>query len=404
MGFWRNAGQRFKDFLFRDIDHEIVAIDTAETARLLAVRNLAYEMCVQRISRAIAKCPFKTFEDGKEVKGDWYYLLNVRPNKNQSAAEFWDKFIHSLYYHHEALIVMIGDCLYVADAFTASDDVIRARKFTGVQIESLTLSRTFTEANAFYFRLDNAALKSYLDETTGLCAQLMIAAEKSYKRANGAKYVMKVGRLPENKGDKEKDFKAVMNETLKSFITSDDAVWLEHQGTELRKIETGGSSGATADTRDIKALLDDVIEITCKAFLMPTNIMTGEVTDTSKAVDDFLTFCLDSVVELIQDGLNSKKFTKEEYLSGSRIKIDTLAIKHVDVLDMASAVEKLISSAVYSINEIRELIGEERIDEEWADMHFITKNFASLAALSSDWKGGSEDEENEIMPGVPDGA
>ena len=132
---------------------------------------------------------------------------------------------------------------------------------------------------------------------------------------------------------------------------------------------------------------------------MPVNIANGEVTDTSKAVDDFLTFCLDAVVELIQDELNGKQFTKSQYLSGNYIKISTQTIKHIDVLDMAGNIDKLIASGAFCINDIMRLLHEEPIEEEWAWQHFMTKNYSPmhelLNALSE--KGGqttNEDEEN----------
>ena len=59
---------------------------------------------------------------------------------------------------------------------------------------------------------------------------------------------------------------------------------------------------------------------------------------------------------------------------------------------MANSVEKLISSGCYSINEIRELLGEERVDEPFADKHFITKNFGEITEGGLGGASGGEED------------
>lgn len=161
------------------------------------------------------------------------------------------------------------------------------------------------------------------------------------------------------------------------FLEGVNAVFPEYDGFHLEKF----SGGDSVNTRDIKALIDDVLEITAKAFLIPSNIATGQVTDTSKVVDDFLTFCLDFVVELFSDEMNRKQFAPSQYLNGTKIRINTQTIKHIDVLDMASGIDKLLSSGVKTINDINRILGDEEIDEEWANRHFMTKNYATIDEL-----------------------
>ena len=57
------------------------------------------------------------------------------------------------------------------------------------------------------------------------------------------------------------------------------------------------------------------------------------------------------------------------------MKIDTRAVKHVDLLSVSTAIDKLISSGAFCVNDIRELVGEQPIDEEWAYSHWITRNY-----------------------------
>ena len=60
------------------------------------------------------------------------------------------------------------------------------------------------------------------------------------------------------------------------------------------------------------------------------------------------------------------------------MRIDTRAVKHYDLFDIAAPVDKLISSGLFTINDILEIMGEPEIEEEWAKQHFITKNYATI--------------------------
>ena len=360
-----------------------------EADAVLAVRQLAFEICVQRIAAAISKCEFRTYERGKETRGELYYLLNVRPNPNQNATEFWNKLIHKLYYKSEALIVQPKPgCFFVADSFTADDAELKDRTYSDISIGKITLKKTFKASDCFHFKLRNKRVKTLLDSTLSLQESLLSSAASNYKKSNAFKMFLKLDRSRQNTPDFESRFNQIVNKDMKAFMSDKNAVMTLYDGMNIDPLP---SIGKSTDTRDIKALIDDTLEITSKAFLMPVNIATGEVTDTSKAVDDFLTFCLDNVVELIEDELNAKGFRSEDYLKGDHIKVNTQRIKHIDVLEMAGAVDKLISSGVFSINDIRLILNEEPLDEWWADLHFITKNYTPVAGYLKQLEQAAED-------------
>ena len=76
-------------------------------------------------------------------------------------------------------------------------------------------------------------------------------------------------------------------------------------------------------------------------------------------------------------------YGKSDYLAGSYIKVDTTKIKVTDLNDMATALDKLFAIAAVSINDIIEMIGGERIDEEWANKRFVTKNYTDTSQLDA---------------------
>ena len=50
---------------------------------------------------------------------------------------------------------------------------------------------------------------------------------------------------------------------------------------------------------------------------------------------------------------------------------------------MATNIDKLISSSVFCVNDIKKLTGDEIIDEPWAWKHYITKNYTDVEKLEA---------------------
>ena len=91
----------------------------------------------------------------------------------------------------------------------------------------------------------------------------------------------------------------------------------------------------------------------------------------------------------MQQEINRKRNGFEGFAAGNYIKIDTLAVKHIDIFDIATPVDKLISSGAFTINDIRKVIGEPLIEEGWADQHFITKNYSTIQDLLESMEGNN---------------
>jgi len=145
-------------------------------------------------------------------------------------------------------------------------------------------------------------------------------------------------------------------------------------------------------------MIDDVSDFTAKAFCIPPALLRGDVQGVSDALDQFLTFCIDPLTDMLSEEINRKRNGFTGFRQGNYLKIDTKAIKHVDLLSVSASIDKLIGSGVFCINDIRELVGEQPIEEDWAYQHFMTKNYSTVADLLAALGGGEKDEEsNEIL-------
>lgn len=365
---------------------DIEAFDMAAVE--VCVRELAFQSAVNLLAGAVSKCEFRTLEKGVPNQRDEYYLWNVRPNKNQSAGAFVQKLIYQLYRRNHALIIEMDKELYVADDFQMETFALRDYKFSGVTVDGYTFTRIFWMSDVIYIPLHSRDINRVLELLYDSYGKLLSCGMRAYQRGRGVRGILNISTKAQREPDFEETYKQLTGTDLKTFIRSDYAVLPQYEGMTYE--ELGSKTYAAENSRDIKAMVDDIFEFTAKAFSIPASILKGEVADTSVAVDNLLTFAVDPLVKRIATEINAKRFTKAEYLAGTRLEICTHIIRHVDLFDIAPNLDKLVSSGLFSVNEVLALLGEPKIDEPWADKHFITRNYGSVEELLQELKGGEK--------------
>src|SRR5699024_4089100 len=114
-------------------------------------KKLALERCANMVANAVAKCEFKTFMSGVEVRGEEYYTLNICPNKNQNSTVFWQEVVYKLITQNECLVVAVvnkkgAESLIVADSWEVEEKgVIRDNVYKNVLAGDMTFKKTFHE-------------------------------------------------------------------------------------------------------------------------------------------------------------------------------------------------------------------------------------------------------------------
>nr|WP_267491352.1 phage portal protein [Clostridium haemolyticum] len=121
------------------------------------------ESCINLIANCISKCEFLTFENGKEVRKDNYYLFNVRPNQNLSSSEFWKKAVYRLFIENELLIVQVDNNFYIADSFNIDEYALKDNIYKDIVIDNYDLKDTFKESDVFHLKLNNSNVKNLID-------------------------------------------------------------------------------------------------------------------------------------------------------------------------------------------------------------------------------------------------
>ena len=353
------------------------------------IRELAFQACVNLTANAVSKCEVKTFLGGEEVKDREYYLWNLSPNQNQSSAAFWHKMVDQLYRDRAALVVENGGKLYIADSWSRKEYALYDDVFSQVTVGDFTFQRTFAASDVLFFELAAQDAKRVVDGLYESYAKLIAYGMKGYQRSRGEKGVLELDANVAGDTQFKETFEKIKNNGFRKFAEEESAILPMWKGMKYTAL---GSKTYNADTtRDIRAMIDDVTDFTARAYGIPSHLLNGSVQDVDSATNQFLTFCVDPLVDSLQEEINRKRNGLEGLRRGDFVQFDTGRIKHIDLLDAAGSIDKLVSSGVECVNDIRALLGQPLINEPWAWQHFMTKNYVTIAdALEAMVKGEQE--------------
>lgn len=356
---------------------EITDQQIYEMMNEIAIRELAFWVCVGKISNILANCEFRTFIGGKEVFKEEYYLWNYSPNRNQSKVDFWNHALEKLYRNNELLIIESYDGqLLVADSFTTTPNALYGDTYSNVQVGDFQFARTFGYRSVLHWKLNDKNVNQLIGQIYSSYGKLINYAQESYLKSRGSRGILNIDTMASGNKNFEETFKKLMNEHFKSFFKSSNAVLPLFQGYTYKDLDS--KTYSEESSRDIKNQYDDVFDFTARGFGIAPALVKGNVQDTSQAINETLTFCIDPLCRALQTEIVRKRYGVEMVTGGSWLRIDTSRVKHMDMFDIAPAVEKCVSSGLYTINMLLRAIGEPQLDEPWADQHFITKNYAAI--------------------------
>ena len=205
---------------------------------------------------------------------------------------------------------------------------------------------------------------------------------EKYEKAGGEKGTLNVSAQAQGKkyGNRtfEEVYEELMNKRFERFFKSRNAVLPLFDGFTYTRQGAEQSKKSTSEVKDITDITDEILMKVSQAFNIPVSLLKGDVSDIGKITENFLTFCIDPLCNMIQKEINRKRYGAEQIRKNNYIKIDTTTVMHVDLFGIAEKIDKLISSGMYCIDELRVKVGDEALGTEEAGTHFITKNYQQI--------------------------
>src|SRR5699024_2660944 len=129
----------------------------------------------------------------------------------------------------------------------------------------------------------------------------------------------------------------------------------------------------------IKKRKNQYTEEVARAVGCPAAFLRGAMADVAKITRNYLRFCIDPILEATENEMNRQFLYESEYLNGDCVEIKRVTYR--DLFDLATAIDKLVSSGAFTPNEIREESGFDLSDDEKMDEYYMTKNYQSLDEL-----------------------
>ena len=363
---------------------EITCKELFEAAQEYQIRELSFWVCANMVANALGRCEFRTFRENEEIKEREYYLWNISPNVNQNSSAFLHKLVSKLYQNNEALIVDTlprGDLssLVVADSWEPPDNwPSRQNEYRGVTVGDYQFNFPFYENSVLHLQLNYADMRPIINGLYQSYYRLVSAAMKAYTWENGQHWKVHVNQIAQGDKDWAEKFQTMIAAQVKPFLESDGAILPEFDGYLYENVGVKATT-VKSDTRDIRAMIEDIFDFTARGFLIPSVLVNGSVEGTADANARFLTNCIDPLADQLQEEINRKRYGYEGWKKGNYMRVDTSSIIHFDMFANAANVEKLVGSGAYTINDVRRAANQAPINEPWADESFMTLNISPMS-------------------------
>ncbi|MGE1058598.1 phage portal protein [Bacillus sp. GMa5/1] len=370
IGWLGSVFKRNKELEFM-LDLDIIT----DTANRLHMKRLAIDTCVSFLGRTISQSEFRV-RNGKAFKKDeLYYRLNVRPNKNMTASTFWERFVRKLIYDNECLVIQADDGdLLIADGFQHNEYAVFEDTFTDVRVKDYTFKRSFKQSEVIHLKYRNDKLSPLIDGLFADYGDLFGRILSSQKRKNQIRGVVDMDMIGAKTQEQVDKLQKFIDDMYQAIGKKDIAIVPQQKGIEYKEVYNGSANGPSVE--EINKVTNGFLNQVAMAMGIPTALIYGEMADVEKQTKNYMLFTVKPLLKKISDEANVKFFEKEEYLLGKKIEVK--AVSYQSIFDLATSIDKLISSSAFTGNEIRLEVGYEISDDPNLNTHHITKNYTKL--------------------------
>lgn len=336
------------------------------------MKRLAIDTCAAFLGRTISQTEFR-IKNGKTYEKDGlYYRLNVRPNKNMTASTFWGTFVNKLIYENECLIIQSDDGdLLIADSFVHNEYAVLEDYFSKVVVKDFEFKKSFKQSDVIHIRYTNEKLVPLIDSLFTDYGDLFGRILSSQKRKNQIRATVDMDMVSAKSQEHQAKLQEFINNMYKAVDTKDVAIIPQQKGFEYKETSQGGSVGQSVD--EINKVTNGFLNQVAMAIGIPVSLLYGDMADVEKNTKNYMMFTVEALLKKIKDEANAKFFDEDEWLAGNRI--ETKSISYNNLFDLATSIDKLISSSAFTGNEIRLEAGYEASDDPMLNQHVMTKNY-----------------------------
>ncbi|HII0137935.1 TPA: phage portal protein [Staphylococcus aureus] len=358
---------------------EQLGLSIVSASKKTHIKRLAINSCIELIAKTVSQVEFKIKDNNKYTKDSMYYKLNVKPNINESATQFWQKAIYKLLYDNELLIIQNdSEDLLVADSYQVTEYAHVPNIYSQVRIGDFEYTRTFNSNDVIHIKYNNENSESILNELYGDYGDLFARFIEFQMRKSQVRSIVKIDSKWGNDKERRAKVNKFIQDIYQNFKDKSFAIVPEQEGIQCKE-QTLSQAANSVD--DVDKVGKQFLNNCAIKFGIPVQLLTGDIAEVDQNMKRFIKMTIKPLLQLIVTELNAKLFDEKQYLNDSKIIANTLPITFDSIFDMANQIDKLVASSVFVGNEIRRELGYEESKDELMNEHLVTKNYQTLKQL-----------------------
>lgn len=356
---------------------EIIAVDMAK----LNLSRLAIEKAMLMIAKAIAKSDILIQTESKDKRRQ-EYRLNIQPNDHECGTAFWTEVVKQLLTEQEVLIIPLGGKYYRASAWESTTNVLTERTYSHITLTcggyDYALLKSFRTSEVIQLKYDNAKIKLYLQNVVSQYDKTLDSVNAMMRMSAQPRYKLKLGTSALSFRKKQADgTDKVMTKDqyvakIKNLLEADElSVLTESDNVSVDQMQINTSVKA----EELSKMAQQINNEVANAFDIPEAVFNGNITEKSDATNEFITYAVSPVAEVINDTLTAYIVGENDYcIKNEKVMVWLARFKHVDVVDSATNLDKLRGIG-FNYDELREMVGYTVLNTEFSQARALTKNY-----------------------------
>ena len=292
---------------------------------------------------------------------------------------------------------------YRANSYQMDDYVLFGKTYSNIVLtdgyNEVALRYGVNSDDIMHFRYGTAKMRKFTDNVLNNLNDALNAVQSLETIANTPLLKFKVdANLQFRRRTVDgKEIRLTLDNVLDEFKEKIDgkklAIITEQTGTSLEFMDVKKQVTAA----EVGALADIINKECAAAYDIPLGVFNGQITEQSDATNEFITYAVSPVAEVINDTLDAKLVGEKDYIEGERAFVWLAHFKHVDVIDASPNLDKLRAIG-FTLDEIFEMVGYPALNTEFSTSRALTKNYATEGTEeSAEPTGGADDPAEESV-------